>query len=261
MATTNGALPAATVEALYRYPVKGLSPQVLAGVTLRAGETIPFDRMYAIENGPCPFDPGSPTHLPKNHFFMLMRHEQLAALQTEFDTASHALAIWQSGSLAARGHLREPSGRATIEGFIAHYMAEKLRGAPRIVSSGGHNFTDIAQKCLHIVNRRSVLALETLLSAPINALRFRPNMILDGLPAWSELDLIGQTLTAGDAKLEIFKRTERCAATNVDPETGARDMKLPPFLSRMLGHASFGVYARVVAGGDIAVGDRVSVSG
>ena len=126
-----------------------------------------------------------------------------------------------------------------------------------MVTAPGHSFSDVPPKCLHIINLESVRTLETLIGAKLNPLRFRPNLIVDGLPAWSEFDLIGKTLRVGAATLEIFQRTERCAATNVDPETGARDLKIPSFLSRTLGHADFGVYARVVEGGAVSVGDGV----
>ena len=259
MATRDDGQLAASITSIYRYPVKGLSPQALRQVRLAAGETIPFDRIYAIENGPGPFDPDRPEHLPKIHFCTLMRHEQLAKLKTEFDTATHTLSLWHNGALAARGDLRVSQGRHAIANFIAGYMAQALRGTPRVVSAAGHSFSDIAPKCLHIVNMRSVAALETLLGAGINPLRFRPNLILDGLPEWAEFDLIGKTFQAGSATFEVFKRTERCTATNVDPVTGARDMKIPSFLSRTLGHADFGVYARVVDGGHIAIGDQVTL--
>ena len=72
---------ATDVAALYRYPVKGLTPEPLQSVALAAGETVPFDRAYAIENGPGRFDPDAPRHLPKINFLMLMRDERLATLE------------------------------------------------------------------------------------------------------------------------------------------------------------------------------------
>ena len=69
------------LKALYRYPVKGLTPEQLENVQLTPGETLPFDRAYAIENGPGRFDPDAPRHLPKINFLMLMRDERLATLR------------------------------------------------------------------------------------------------------------------------------------------------------------------------------------
>jgi len=57
--------------------------------------------------------------------------------------------------------------------------------------------------------------------------------------------------------LKVVKRIVRCAAVNVDPESAVRDLNIPQALMRRLGHADCGVYAEVIAGGDIAVGDAI----
>ncbi|MGL4397270.1 MAG: MOSC domain-containing protein [Hyphomicrobium sp.] len=246
---------------LFRYPVKGLSAEPLTNVAVREGETLPFDRAYAIENGPGAFDPAAPRHLPKVAFVMLMRHEALAGLETAFDTKTRVLTIRQGGRVVASGNLDCEAGRAGIEAFIAELVAGGLRGAPRVVASPPHSFSDVAARCVHIVNQRSVQALETSLGLPIDRRRFRPNIVIDGVDAWSELDWVGRNLVSeGGARLEVFKRTERCAATNVDPETGIRDLKIPSYLSRTLGHTDFGVYARVKSGGALAIGDRLTLA-
>jgi hypothetical protein len=145
-----------------------------------------------------------------------------------------------------------------IEQFLAAYMQEELRGAPRVVFAPGHSFSDVAAKCLHIVNMASVRELERVVGRPVNPLRFRPNVIIDGCEPWAEFGWIGQPLQLGAVRLEVLKRTERCAATNVDPDTGKRDMAIPADLQRAFGHTDFGIYARVVADGTIAIGDPVT---
>lgn len=250
----------ATLAALYRYPVKGMTPERLQSAMLAAGETLPFDRAFAIENGPGRFDPDAPRHLPKITFLMLMRDERLATLDARFDDASETLTILRAGKQVARGQLSTRLGRQMIEQFLAAYMKGSLRGAPRIVSAPGHSFSDVAAKCVHIVNLASVRDLQRLAGRPVNPLRFRPNLVVDGLPAWTELSLVDREIEVGGARLSVFTRTERCAATNVDPATGARDMAIPAVLQRSFGHSDFGVYARIVAGGEISVGDPVVVA-
>jgi len=245
------------VRGLYRYPVKGLSPEPLERMPLRVGETAPFDRAYAIENGPGRFDPGNPQHLPKINFLMLMRNERLATLATAFDDATQTLTIRRSGKQVARGDLTTPISRKMIEQFLAAYMQDELRGAPRIVFAKGHSFSDVAAKCLHIVNLATVRELERVVGRPVDPLRFRPNVVIDGADPWEEFNWIGKCFAAGGTWLEVFKRTERCAATNVDPETGKRDMAIPAALQRMRGHSDLGVYARVVQDGELALGDTL----
>lgn len=251
----------ATVNALYRYPVKGLTPEALQSVALDVGATMPFDRAYAIENGSGTFDPAHPAYLPKIHFLMLMKNEQLAALDCRFEDARRTLRILRDGGEVARGDLESEAGRAAIEDFFTGYIpAASVRGRLRVVSAPGHSFSDVAAKCVHIVNLASVRALAAVMGLPVDARRFRANIIIDGVPAWSELDWVGKTLEAGGTRLEVFKRTERCAATNVDPASGARDMKIPSLLSRTLGHSDFGVYARVTHAGKVARGDGLSLT-
>ncbi|MGI9403132.1 MAG: MOSC domain-containing protein [Hyphomicrobium sp.] len=248
-----------SVRGLYRYPVKGLSPEPLERVELRAGETVPFDRAYAIENGPGRFDPDHPQHLPKIHFLMLMRDERLATLQTKFDDASETLTILRDGKQVARGQLTTPLGRQMIEQFLAAYMEAELRGAPKIVFSQGYSFSDVAAKCVHIVNLASVRELERAAGNPVNPLRFRPNIVIDGAAPWQEFSWIDNEIAVGGAKLAVLERTSRCAATNVDPDTGKRDMAIPAVLQRTWGHTDFGVYARVSEDGTIAISDAITV--
>src|ERR1700681_2890468 len=106
------------INAIYRYPVKGLSPEPLARTQLTARSTLPCDRLYAIENGPSGFDPAAPAYFPKIRFLMLMRNARLAELRTSFDEATHTFTITAERSVQARGDLRTPEGRATIERFF-----------------------------------------------------------------------------------------------------------------------------------------------
>jgi hypothetical protein len=89
-------------------------------------------------------------------------------------------------------------------------------------------------------------------------LRFRANIYLEGLEPWAETALVGETLSLGGARLEILKMTDRCAATGVEPGTGRRDMDLVQALRQNFGHIDCGVYARIVEGGPIAIGDRAA---
>lgn len=247
------------VSAIYRYPVKGLTPERLDGVTLARGETLPFDRAYAIENGPGRFDPDAPRHLPKIAFLMLMRDERLATLRSSFDEETRTLTISRGGKPVVRGGLDTALGRQLIEQFMAAYMKAELRGAPRIVQAPGHSFSDVTAKCVHIVNLASVRELERATGRKVDPLRFRANIYVDGLAPWVELGWVDKEIGIGAARLAAFARTQRCEATNVDPETGARDMAIPAALLRTWGHQDFGIYAKVTAGGAIAAGTLVAV--
>jgi len=244
------------IHAIYRYPVKGLSPEPLERTELAVHETLPGDRLYAIENGPSGFDPAAPRHQPKQRYLMLMRNERLAQLRTRFDHANHTLAIEAQGREAVRGDLRTPEGRAAIERFFAVFCADELRGAPKVLHAPGFSFSDVAHKVVSIINLASVAAVEGAVGRPVHPLRFRGNVYVMGWPAWHEFDLVGREIAVGKhARLKIIKPIVRCAATNVDPDTGMRDLSIPDTLLRSFGHANCGVYGEVVEAGDIARGD------
>jgi uncharacterized protein len=251
-------IPPAQIASIYRYPVKGLSPEPLPYVALGIGQTLPADRRYAIENGPSGFDAAAPAWMPKSQFLMLMRDERLAGLQTHFEDDTHLLTIRENGKVAARGDLETAEGRAAIEAFFATSFAHELKGPPKVISGGGHSFSDVARKVVSIINLGSVAAIENMIGLPVHPLRFRANLYVSGWPAWHEFELLDQTLAIGGIRLKVVKRIGRCAATNVDPETAARDLDIPHTLMRRLGHAECGVYAEVIAGGTISVGDAIA---
>src|SRR5450755_1375165 len=139
------AIQPAQIVSIFRYPVKGLSPEPLPGVALSVGQTLPADRRYAIENGPSGFDPADPKWMVKAYFLMLQRDEWLAALHTHFDDASNVLTISQNGAIAAQGDLETAEGRTVIERFFANNYAAAIKGPPKVLSSNGHSFLSPAR--------------------------------------------------------------------------------------------------------------------
>jgi uncharacterized protein len=248
------------IVSLFRYPVKGLSAETMPVLRLKPGETVPFDRAYAIENGPGRFDPDHPRYLPKVNFLMLMRNERLAALSTQFDEATETLTILRDGKQVARGQLTTKLGRQMLEQFFAAYMQGELKGPPRIVASPGHSFSDVSAKCVHLVNLATVRDLERTVGVPLDPLRFRANLYFDGGDPWEEKKWLGQMLRIGTASLKVFAETERCDATNVNPATAQRDTAIPPTLQRTYGHSCVGLYAKVIGGGDINPGDQLTLT-
>ncbi|EIG62264.1 MOSC domain-containing protein [Bradyrhizobium sp. WSM1253] len=247
-----------TIQAIYRYPVKGLSPESRARTVLSAGEPLPGDRSYAIENGPSGFDSAAPAHLPKSRFLMLMQSDRLGALQTRFDETTHVLTVYVEGSKAVSESLRTAEGRAAIENFIAGHCGDELRGQPKLLHARGHSFSDTADKVISFINVASVAALEQAVGARVNPLRFRGNIHVAGWPAWLEFDLLGQEIAIGDsARVKITRRITRCAATEVDPDSGVRNLDIPRALMRAYGNIDFGAYGTVIEGGEITVGDSI----
>lgn len=246
------------VTHIRRYPVKGLSPDEMDAVELHPGAGMPWDRHWAIAHQSTQFDPDDPQWLPKTSFLMLMRNERLAKLETRFDEATQTLSVFRKGHKVVSAKLDEPVGRAMIEDFFSAYMAKEVTGVPRLVEAPGeHMFSDHKNRVVSLINLASVRDLERVVGTPVNPVRFRGNLYFESDQPWVEFGWPGRELVIGGVRFEVTKRTNRCAATNVDPVTGARDMNIPLSLKRGFGHVDFGVYARVIDGGRIQVGDSL----
>lgn len=247
-----------TLADICRYPVKGLSAEHLAQVALEVDAPLPLDRAFAIAHGAGGTEAHGGGWRPKAHFLNLMRNERLAALETAYDAASGVLTIRRHGHPVASGKLAEPVGRRLIEQFFAAYLGEEVLGTPKLVAAQGAALSDVDRPLVSLISLASVHDLERVVGAEVNPVRFRANLYLDGGEPWQEFAWLDREIAIGAARLEVIERIGRCAATTVNPESGARDLPILKALQRGFGHTQMGVYARVVAGGEIAVGERVS---
>jgi uncharacterized protein YcbX len=255
-----------TISAIYRYPVKGLSPEPLRGVALTPGRCLPQDRRFAIALPATRFDPEHPEWLAKTHFAMLMRDETLAQLHTRFDAERNELEVGRDGRVELRARLTEPEGRRQAGEFFTAFLEGAVEGPLRLIEAPGHAFADARRKAnattdqyVSLINVASIAALEAAIGAPIDPLRFRANVYLEGVPAWSELDWIEREIALGGTRLRVIAAITRCAATQVNPTTAERDLDIVTELQRGFGHNLMGVYAEVVEGGEIALGDALTV--
>lgn len=251
-------MAALSIHALYRYPVKGLSPERVESAELETSGYFPGDRLYAIENGPSGFDPVVVRHLPKTKYLMLMRDEALARLRTRYEDATATLHVEAEGeTLAAR--LDTPEGRGVLEDLMRRLLPDALRGEPRVLEAPPHyRFTDSKIGFVSLINLASVRAIEDFVGAPVDPLRFRGNLLVEGLDAWAELAMSGAVIEAPSGlRLKLTQRTQRCAATNVDPVSGIRDLDIPWTIDARLGHRDCGIYAEVIAGGALRTGDAL----
>lgn len=249
------------IETIYRYPVKGLTAEAMEEVTLTPGETLPEDRRFALAQGDAPFDPVAPAWLPKRHFGCLMANARLALVHSAFDARSGDLLLRLPDQPPLLASTRTEQGRAAIAAALTAHLGEEARGTPRFLEAPGHSFSDVAKKVISIIGLSSLHALEQASGATLDPLRFRANVYVSGGGPWAEFDWIGQEIQLGQTRLRVIKRIVRCPATEVNPATGERDARPPRWLRDHFGHVDMGVYAEVIEGGRIAVGDALQPLG
>lgn len=245
-----------TITHLYRYPIKGMSPEALQLVSLQVGKMIPLDRCFALAHGTTEFDPKAPQHLKKTNFVMQMKNEQLAALHTVYDHSTGILSISRDNKTIVTGNLQDAQGRQTIEQFFTEYLGDEIRGEPKLVQAPGHNFSDVDMKVISCINLATVRDFEQKINTKLHHLRFRANVYFDEAPAWTEVDCIDKEFKLGSATVRGVRLIKRCAATNVNPETAQRDMELPQTLIDNYGHPNLGFYVRVIEDGEIALNNH-----
>jgi uncharacterized protein YcbX len=244
------------LESIWRYPIKGFTPERLASIILTAGGHVPFDRVYAVEDGPCGFDPTAPKHVSKQKFTVLAKIAAVARIRTAYDDATGQLRAEAPGPERFVGDLNDPDTAQDFANWLKAVLGDEAQGPLQVLKSPpAYRFMDHPQGYISIINLQSVKALEAKVGRPVDPLRMRSNLYVEGWPAWAEDAFVGETLQIGGARLKIVKTITRCVATHVDPTTGERDMDLARALYDVFGHTHCGLYAKVETGGVIAPGD------
>ncbi len=255
----------ATISALYFYPIKGLSPVTVKQAALCADDGFPGDRLFGFAKGNSGFDPANPKPLPKDRFLVLMQQEKLAELNTTFDDATREFVIEAAGNETLRADLGTVDGQAAVSDFFMDFLDLKLDEKPFFAEAQPHRFTDVSvvsetmMNAVSIINLASVRDFAERIGETVDPMRFRGNIIVDGWPAFSELDLLDRIIKVGNVRFKILKRTKRCAATEVNPATAERDIKVPALLRTTYGHFDMGIYAQVISDGTIGVDDSLTI--
>lgn len=252
--------------AIARYVVKGLSGEAMAQLPVEAGRGVPGDRRYALALPDTPFDPAQPVVHPKTKFAMLARHAALARYRSRFEEADERLHLSGEGLPSLSASLASAAGRAAVEDALGALIPEELQGRRlRVVAAPGHRFTDVSvvspamMEAISLINLASVRALAAAIGKPVDPRRFRGNLLVDGLAPWAEFDRLDQEISLGGIPFRVVRRTKRCPATEVDPETAQRDLRVPAELVAHFGHADMGVYLVALAAGTLRPGAAVAM--
>nr|WP_224826222.1 MOSC domain-containing protein [Cognatishimia sp. MH4019] len=245
----------AVLAQIWRHPIKSHGAEALEAVQLIAGQTMPWDRRWAVAHeaakadasawSPCAnFSRGAKApalmaisaKTDETTGRITLRHPELGELTIDPETEAEALIAW-AGPLV-------PTDRAQ---------------SARVVRVPDRGMTDTDFPSISLNSTSSLRALSQKVGADLDPRRFRGNLWLDGLGPWEEFEWIGKTLRIGEAELRVIERIGRCLATTANPKTGARDADTLGALEDGWGHTDFGVYAEVTQSGVIRRDDPVEL--
>ncbi len=252
-----GSAPMPVLKNIYRYPIKGLSAQQLTRIDIEAKKPFPHDRIFALVRPGAPFDASEPKWGKKGLFVMLMLEEALAQVRTTLDVETLQLTITRDNHRLIVADLNDEAARGKVE-EIFWQLVPAFRSAPTLVRSPDGHFMDKPDNVISLINLATVRSLEEKWGIKIDPLRFRANLYIDGARPWEEFDWVGGDIRIGGALFRVDRRNGRCGATNVNPETGRRDLDLPGSLRASFGHKELGIYLIAREGGRLAVGDQVA---
>jgi hypothetical protein len=244
----------ATVSSIWRHPIKSHGREELWSVTLRTGQTLPWDRVWAVahEASKATSDAWSPcagfsrvskapalmaitATLDEAHERICLRHPDCPELDFAPDTEAERFLAW-----------------------VAPLMPADRAASARIVRVPGRGMTDSDFPSVTLCSLSSHQAVEQHLGQSLSINRWRGNIWLDGLAPWQEFEWLDREIRIGDALLRVRERTYRCLATTANPDTGHRDADMLGALQHW-GHKDFGVRAEVIEGGALTVGSSVEV--
>ena len=123
-----------------------------------------------------------------------------------------------------------------LDQFFADFTPAGGRDNPKLVEAGDSTFADVPKPYVSNLSTASLNEIERVARRSIQIQRFRGNLVVDDAERWEERDWPGRTLRIGDTELHVEELIARCAATNKDPKSAARDMNIPLLLERGFGH-------------------------
>lgn len=242
------------VASLWRHPIKSHGREELETVTLVAGQSMPFDRLWAVAHDAARAETG--VWAACQNFSRVSKAPALMAVTAKLNEKTGDITL---------SHPDQPDltvNPDTDPGALIAWTAPLVpqnRALPsRVLRLDGRGYTDSDFASVTLCNAASHRAVETRMEQALSIHRWRGNIWFDSDDPWVEFDWIGRDVKLGQAILRPRERTDRCLATTANPETGHRDADTLKALAGF-GHQDFSVRAEVIRGGLIRRDDKVEL--
>ena len=258
------------VTALYRYPVKGFTPEACDSLTVLEKGRIAGDRVlgFRFADSATP----DPAWSKKQELVVLINTPGLARLAVAFDHRALRLRISLDGTVLADEGLDEVGRKrlcAALERYVEGLVENPLSGHPerlplRLVGDGiTPRYQDSVEGQATLHSRESLAAVAAAIDdSALDEVRFRSNIVIEGVKAWEEHEWFGRRIRIGEVEFDVVKHKTRCLATHANPRTGERDLRMMQLLMRHFDQKDPTFAVGMVANGDgrrIRIGDELSI--
>lgn len=247
----------ATLTSIQRHPLKSLGREALRTVQLTAGAGLPHDREWALAHEGAKLTEGQ--WGPCANFVIGSRTPALMAISARLDEATGTLTLTHPDRSDLTFRPDDAGDHPRLLDWVRPLCPADRVQPQRLYKVPGRGLTDTDYPSVSLINLASNRALAADMGQDLSPLRWRANFWIDGLDAFAERDLVGSRLRLGEAILDVTEPKVRCMATTANPDSGQRDADTLGALRARFGDQCFGLYARVVTGGAVQLGDRIEV--
>jgi len=247
------------VAEIWRHPIKAHGREQVDEVTLSVGKCLPWDRRWAVAHEASCFDADNPRWQPCREFSIGAKSPRLQAISARVDPGYRNLTLSHPDRQDLTFDPDDPDGAGAFIQWVMPISNGNRMLPARLVRAPDQGMTDTDFASVSLINLTSHRAIEAQLGQEISPLRWRGNLLMDGLEPWAEMDWIGKTLCIGTAELEVREQITRCMATTANTKTGERDADTLGALKAGWGHQECGVYAVVTKSGAMRQGDEIKV--
>lgn len=245
----------ARLARIVRHPIKSIGWEELDAVELAPGQTLPFDRVWAVAHEAATFRGQPEGWQRKLNFLRGVAGPELMAIRSTLTDGRLRLSHPRRPDLEIDPDRDEDRNR--LVAWLRPIWPEGRPAPSHVVHVPGQPMTDVPGRWISILSLAGLRTLSDHVGQDLSIHRFRGNLWVDGWKPEAERDLVGRRLRLGAALVEVREPITRCRATCVNPDTGAEDVETLDALHRLWGHQDFGVYAEVIEGAPVATGDSV----
>lgn len=256
----SGQDPVGRLALLCRHPIKSIGHEEIKRAVLTSDRAFPFDREWSVAHDAARFGARPDDWAPKMNFVRGWAAPALMAVTCRSDEAARRLLLSHPDRPDLEIAPDDAADQARLIAWLRPLWPENRPDPAHVVHLPGRPMTDVPEPFVAVLSLSSLADLSARIGQDLSPHRFRGNLWVEGWAPWAEFGLVGQEITVGAARLRIEARITRCRATCANPATGRHDAEVLQALDAGFGHEDFGIYARVIRGGAVALGDAVETT-